>query len=261
MGGITLKKIRKISLFLMFLLLPVTFNYFSPYLIIDGIVNRIASGAFFIWASMFITSLVFGRAFCAYICPYGGLQMAIDAVLQKPLREVKWLRKLKIVLGLVWITSIVGSITLFKGFGEVNFFYLTETFVSVDNVIKLIGYYVIITGLLILPLILGKRGSCHYLCPMSILNIAGAKIKDKMNIHSLRLVSDKSKCTSCKQCNKACTMSLDVMKMVEKEKMENAECILCGECQDACRFGAVKRTYGRKQSYESTNNITKEQVL
>lgn len=243
-----MKRVRKASLFLMFLLLPVTFNYFSPYLIIDGIVHRIAAGAFFIWIFMFITSLVFGRAFCSYICPYGGLQMVADAALQKPLRQVKWLRKVKLVIGIVWVVAIVGLLIVFKGFEKVDFLYLTETIVSVDSVIKLIGYYVIVTALLILPFILGKRGSCHYLCPMSILNIVGTKIKNKINIPSLRLISDKSKCTACKQCNKACPMSLDVMKMVKNEKMDNTECILCGECGNMCKFEAVKRVYARKRT-------------
>lgn len=241
-----MKRVRGVYLFLMFLLLPVTINYFSPYLIIDGIINRIAAGAFFIWTSMFITSLIFGRAFCAYVCPYGGLQMVADKVLQKPLREVKWLRKVKLLLGLIWVGAIVGLFIALNGFKKVDFLYLTETFVSVDSVIKLIGYYVIVTGLLILPFFLGKRASCHYLCPMSILNIAGTKIKNKIYIPSLRLIGDKSKCTECKQCNKTCPMSLDVMNMVKNEKIENPECILCGECGNTCRFSALKRVYGRK---------------
>jgi ferredoxin-type protein NapH len=261
MRGIIMRRIRRISLFLMFLLLPVTLNYFSPYLIIDGIVHRTADGAFFIWTAMFVTSLVFGRAFCSYICPYGGLQMITDAVIQKPLREVNWLRKVKLVLGLVWASSIIGLLIGFKGFEKVDFFYLTETFVSVDNAMKLIGYYVIVAGLLILPLTLGKRGSCHYFCPMSILNITGTKIKNKINIPSLRLISDKSKCTVCKQCNKACPMSLDVASMVNNEKMENTECILCRECSNACRAGAVKRFYGKKGTCGSSYYTVKDKSV
>jgi ferredoxin-type protein NapH len=252
---------RKVSLFLMLLLLPVTFNYFSPYLIIDGIVHKIAAGAFFIWAFMFITSLLFGRAFCSYICPYGGLQMAADAVIQKPLKEVNWLRKFKLVISATWLAAIIGLLITFSGFEKIDFFYLTETFVSVDSVMKLIGYYVIVTGLLILPFILGKRGSCHYLCPMSILNITGTKIKNKLNIPSLRLIGNKSKCTSCKQCNKACPMSLNVMDMVKNEKMDNTECILCGECGNTCKFGAVKRVYSKKEISLSSKDATSGETL
>lgn len=237
----------------MFLLLPVTLNYFSPYVIIDGIVHRIAAGAFFVWGFMFLTSLLFGRAFCSYVCPYGGLQMVADSAIGKPLIEVSWLRKIRYGLGVLWAAAIIILLIVFKGFSKIDFLYLTENFVSVDNAVKLIGYYVIVLGLLILPLALGKRASCHYFCPMSILNIAGTKIKNKINMPSLRLVSEKSKCTSCRRCSKACPMSLNVADMVSKENMENTECILCGECSKACSFGAVKRIYGRKETCVKAN--------
>jgi polyferredoxin len=241
----------------MFLLLPVTLNYFSPYLIIDGLFNKVAGGAFFIWTIMFITSLFFGRAFCAYVCPYGGLQMVSDLVLQKPLKEISWLRRLRYVLGFIWIgtvlTALIMNITKLK----INLFYLTEAFVSVDNIAKLIFYYVLIFLLSLMPIFLGKRASCHYLCPMSILNVVGTKIKDKINIPSLRLKADRSKCVNCKMCNKACPMSLGVNEMVKKDNMENSNCILCGECCKVCRVGSIKRIYGQKNLI-NINNITKD---
>ena len=40
-------------------------------------------------------------------------------------------------------------------------------------------------------------------------------------------------------------MSLDVKSMVEKEKMANSECILCGECIDVCPKKAI--TYSFKK--------------
>jgi hypothetical protein len=61
--------------------------------------------------------------------------MLADAVLQKPLRGVKWLRKVKLVLGLGWLVAILALLIAFKGFQSADFFYLTETIVSVDNVI------------------------------------------------------------------------------------------------------------------------------
>jgi ferredoxin-type protein NapH len=38
-------------------------------------------------------------------------------------------------------------------------------------------------------------------------------------------------------------MSLPVETMVEKGKMENAECILCGSCVDACEFDVLKYSF------------------
>jgi ferredoxin-type protein NapH len=248
---------RKMLLFMMFLLLPVTLNYFSPYIIIDGLANGILSGAFFIWMLMLVTSLFFGRAFCSYVCPYGGLQMVADKVLQRPLKEVKWLRKVRYVLGAIWLGAIIFVLVRNMNGLKLDFFYLTESFISVDNILKLIGYYVIVFLLLILPFFLGKRASCQYLCPMAILNIIGTKIKNTVNMPSLRLQPTRNNCTNCKQCNKACPMSLNVNKMVNEEKMENIECILCGECCNACKFSAIKRVYGRKTTLNQVkdNNI------
>jgi polyferredoxin len=238
----------------MFLLLPVTLNYFSPYLIIDGLINKIAAGAFFVWLVMFITSLFLGRAFCAYVCPYGGLQMTTDLVLQKPLKQIPWLRKVRYVLGFIWLGTILIAFISNIGLIKIKFFYLTESFVSVDNIQKLVFYYVIVIALSLMPIFLGKRATCHYLCPMSILNVIGTKIKNAINISSLRLQLDSSKCVGCKQCTKACPMSISVHEMVKNKNMENDDCILCGECCKACKTAAIKRAYGKKPSHTMTKN-------
>jgi polyferredoxin len=232
----------------MLLLLPVTLNYFSPYLIIDGLINKVAAGAFFVWLAMFITSLFFGRAFCAYVCPYGGLQMTTDLVLQKPLRQIPWLRRVRYTLGFIWLGAILIAFISSIGSIKIDFFYLAESFVSVDNFQKLIFYYVIVVLLSLMPVFMGKRATCHYLCPMSILNVMGTKIKNAINLPSLRLQTDGSKCVGCKQCTKACPMSLKVHEMVKKENMHNNDCILCGECCKACKAAAIKRVYRKKPS-------------
>jgi polyferredoxin len=234
-------KKRRLLLFIMFLLLPVSLNYFSPYIIIDGLANKVLAGAFFVWMSMFISSLFVGRAFCSYICPYGGLQMSVDRVLCKPLKQVRWMRVMRYVLGILWITPIIILTVLNIGKVQVNFLYLTESFVSVDNIVKLIGYYVIVFALLMLPLFLGKRASCHYLCPMSILNVTGTKVRNLLNIPSLRLTAVSEKCIGCKQCNKACPMSLNVSEMVKLNDLDRLDCILCGECCNACKSSVLKR--------------------
>ena len=227
----------------MFLLLPALLNYFSPYLIIDGAAHGIMAGAFFIWAFMFVLSLVAGRTFCSYICPYGGLQMIIDKVINKPLKDIKWLRWFKLVLGVLWVGALGYVLLLQGGFTSIDFFYLTEKFVSVDAWEHIVLYYLIIIGLAILPFIFGRRASCHYLCPMSILNIVGTKIKNRLPYPSLRLVANSSNCTGCQQCNKTCPMSLDVANMVKENDMNKMECILCGECTKTCKFGAVERKF------------------
>lgn len=246
-----MKNFRRGCLLFSFLLLPVTLNYISPYVIIDGIVKGVAAGAFFIWSLMFLTSLVFGRAFCSYICPYGGEQMILHRIIDKPLKKVEWMKKIRLILGVIWVATIITLLVVNKGPFKVDFLYLTEQFVSVDNWMKLIGYYVIIAGILFMPLFMGKRATCHYLCPMSILNIAGTKIKNKLNLPSLRLSAKARQCKSCVSCTKACPMSLDVMGMVKSGKMDSTECILCGECVSACRHDVINREFGKCKTNET----------
>ena len=40
-------------------------------------------------------------------------------------------------------------------------------------------------------------------------------------------------------------MSLEVQEMVEKQRMENAECILCGQCVDGCPQEAIRYGFRR----------------
>lgn len=240
-----MKNKRRFMLFFMFLLLPITLNYFSPYIVIDGLINKVISGAFLIWTIMFVTSLFVGRAFCSYICPYGGLQMVMDRAIEKPLKEVKFLRGFKYSLGVIWLCIILFFLMISLGDLKLNPLYLTENIISVDETIKVIGYYVIVVGIGLFPMIFGKRGSCHYICPMSIINIIGTKLSDRLNLPALRLTSNSSKCEGCNKCTRACPMSLKVMDAVKSGNINKTECILCGECTKACRNNAIIRVYGR----------------
>ncbi len=41
-------------------------------------------------------------------------------------------------------------------------------------------------------------------------------------------------------------MSLPVENMVNENKMEDVECILCGTCIDGCKFDAIKYAFNNK---------------
>jgi heterodisulfide reductase subunit A-like polyferredoxin len=73
--------------------------------------------------------------------------------------------------------------------------------------------------------------------------VLGTKVRNYFKWPSLRLTSDKVKCTSCKTCTSNCPMSLDVNGMVQRTSMQNAECILCGTCIDGCPKGAIRYAF------------------
>lgn len=77
------QQIRKLLLIISLLLFPITLYYFSPVLIINAGLNGIINGSFIVFAFLFLLSIPFGRLFCSYLCPAGGLQECVFAVNEK----------------------------------------------------------------------------------------------------------------------------------------------------------------------------------
>jgi len=237
------QQIRKLILYTSFFLLPITLMYFSPVVLVFAGFEGILSQGHVIYAVMFVTSLFLGRAWCSHVCPFGGLQMTFDKVIQKNLVNIKYLRNLKYLIGILWLIIIFYSIFTINISG-IDYTYSTNgTGVSVNSLSSLIPYYVVLSIMTLIVLLFGKRAICVYLCPMSILNIIGTKIKNMLKIPSLRLISNPKKCNGCNLCNKVCETSLNVTEMVKQNKMDSIECIMCGECVSVCKNGAIERKF------------------
>lgn len=227
------QRIRKTILLISFLLFPIILYYFSPYLIVMGATEGIATGSFIVFALMFLVSLFLGRGFCGFICPAGGLQECCSIAIDRKVKggRLNWI---KYLIWIPWISLITAMFILAGGIRKFDFLYETYHGISVITVQAYIIYYGVIGIIALLSLTVGRRAFCHYGCWMAPFMIIGTKIKNKFKYPSLKLEQDKSKCVNCKLCDKKCPMSLDVSLMVQKEDMNNSECILCGECVDVC---------------------------
>ena len=237
------QKIRKFLLLISFLLFPVTLYYFSPVLIIAGGFSGIATGSLLLFTAQFIASLFFGRAFCGWICPSGGLQeCCCSQVVDKRVanKKVDWV---KYIIWAPWVLTIILAFIMAGGIKSVNFFYMTDHGISVSGIMELIIYLFFITLITVLALILGRRGMCHSICWMAPFMIIGTKIKDRLGYSSLHLEANPEKCVKCGLCSKSCPMSLEVAKMMQTGHLQNSECILCGRCADSCSKKAIKLTF------------------
>jgi ferredoxin-type protein NapH len=58
---------------------PVTINYFSPYVIIDGASQGIVNGSFISFTLMFLSALFVGMLWCGWACPAGEPGATISA--------------------------------------------------------------------------------------------------------------------------------------------------------------------------------------
>lgn len=240
------QQLRKAIIIFCFLLFPITIFYFSPYLIVVGAFTGVVAGSAISFTLMFVASLFFGKAFCAYLCPAGGLQECLILAVGKKAKGgwrnyIKWA---------IWIPWIVGIVILFiraGGITRVDPFFETTNGLSLNgNKLYTYGIYFGILLLFTIPaLTAGRRAFCHYICWMKPFMILGDRLGRVLHLPTLRLKADAEKCISCGLCDKKCPMSLEVKDMVKRENMVSVECILCGECIDICPKKCIN--YSRKR--------------
>ena len=235
------QKIRNMLIIVMFVLFPVIYYYFSPYLIIMGASEGIVTGSVLVFAALFFSSLFLGRVFCGWICPAGATQELCMKIRNEPFKNGKrnWI---KYAIWVPWV-SIIVLMFVQAGVVAIDPLYQTYYGISITGMESLI-LFIIIAGLIAtIALIMGKRASCHTICWMAPFMIFGRKIRNTLNLPSLQLLSNNEKCINCHVCDKKCPMSLEVNQMVQSKNLENSECILCGSCVDNCPQGAIKFSF------------------
>jgi len=229
----TRQRVRLAILIISLLLFPITMNYLSPYVILYGASQGIINGSFFVFGLLFISSLFFGRMWCSWICPAGGLGEVCRLANDKPIRH-KWLDVVKWAIWIVWLGMIAFFAISAGGYKSVNFFLMTESGISVDAPGRYIIYLMVVGIFMALALTLGRRAGCHTICWMAPFMILGRKLRNLFAWPSFRLKAESDLCINCKKCTNNCPMSLDVNGMVNTGSMENSECILCAQCADGC---------------------------
>ena len=215
------------------LLFPITMWYFSPEIIIMGAAQSIINGSFITFFIMLFGSIFFGRFFCGYLCPAGGLQECTLLVNEKPLKN-GWKNNIKYGIWFILIAAIMVCFIFSKTNVTINPFYMTDHGISISGISDYIVYYFVLLMFFVPAVLFGKRAACHYFCWMAPFMIIGTKVGKLLHIPQLHIKAEKDNCIFCGQCSRKCPMSLDVQKIVSNGECSNAECILCGECVDIC---------------------------
>ncbi|HOD43474.1 MAG TPA: 4Fe-4S binding protein [Anaerolineaceae bacterium] len=246
----TRQRVRRALLIVAFLAFPITMNYFSPYVIIDGASQGVVNGSLVVFGLMFLSSLVLGRLWCGWACPAGALGEICQPVNDRPvhLKKLDWI---KWAIWIPWIGIIVAMVIRAGGYQRVDLLLDTVNGISVAGdadrpiVFAYIIYYMVIALFAGLAMLVGRRAGCHSLCWMAPFMILGRKIRNLTAWHSLRLKASPDRCADCKTCTYNCPMSLDVNGMVKLGAMEHTECILCGTCVDNCPNHAIEFSFSK----------------
>lgn len=245
------QRIRRLVIFSALLLFPVTLNYFSPYVSIDGAMNGLVAGSVLVFGMMFLSGLFFQRVWCSWICPMAGLSEICQTINNRPVPS----RKLAIVrytVFAVWFAILVTGFVLAGGIRGVDPLHLTERVISVDEPLKYITYYLVVLIFAGLSLVIGRRAACHTICWMSPFLVGGALLGRWLHLPQLHIAAKPAACIDCKTCDRKCPMSIPVSIQLKAGAVQSLDCIQCGECIDSCPKKVLRLSLqplpGRKHS-------------
>jgi polyferredoxin len=200
--------------------------------------NSIINASFIVFVLILLLSLFFGRAYCSWFCPGCGVQEILSLIIKRKSKNSKALY-IKYFIFAIWIGVIITGYVL-NGIKKIDLSYGMSDITIERKIILTLGAIVLIVPL---TAIFGKFASCKYICWQVPFMIIGSKIRDYFQFNGLRLKSEKTKCNSCKVCTAKCPMNLDVMENVRIGHMQETECILCGNCVDHCKQGAIEFSF------------------
>lgn len=194
-------------------------------LTVGTFIQKIHNSSFILMIIIFITAILFGPAFCGWVCPLGAIQEwlgKIGKILLKnkynhiiPSKFDAILRYLRyIVLFLViYMTAVSGTLI----FAEVDPFHALFNFWTGEaGVISLL-----VLGITLLLSLAIERPWCKYACPY------GALLGLSNFIRIFKIRRNPTTCIHCKVCSNICPMNIEVS---EKNKILNHQCISCLEC-------------------------------
>lgn len=184
-------------------------------------------------------ALLFGRVFCAYICPASLLFFAISRV-RRLLTKWLWFPEFGLHRSYAW-GMLVGGLCVAVWFGHGVWSLLLPYFAIGQTIFHGIamGTLSVTLGSLIVfslaDLALGKQFTCRYLCPTGrLLGAIGSK-----SVMAIR--------RDAPQCSSQCTACVDVCPLKVNPKLdETVDCSMCGECLIACPTQCL--SIGRRQA-------------
>jgi len=211
---------------------------------------------FYVMGFLMLFGIVLGRLVCGFLCPFGLVQ---DLIHKIPVRKWKVpekldkpARRLKYVVLLVLVFLLPASLVTETGIVEPYFCkYLCPAGTLGGGIAQMIanpalrelagllfGWKVLVLVLILAASVLIHRPFCRYLCPLG----AFYAVLNRFSFYQMSL--DKSKCTGCKKCERACPMAVEVTKDIN-----SPECIRCGICKSVCPVQAVSSGFGKGICY------------
>lgn len=226
--------IRKLILLASFATFPITIIYLAPAPPIMSIKAGVINLSVITISAIFVSGLIFRRAFCGWLCPGGGCQLVGQALNDKQITEYKtnWPR---IVLVGIWVIVMIASVVFSKTQPQLEPMHPGAGRFATSNVRYFLPYIPVVISIYIFVLIFGRRGFCSRGCWIYPLIAASSKIGQIVHLPSLYVkLKQPENCKDCRLCTKLCPMSITVDELVKQKRLLPNNCIQCGLCIDKC---------------------------
>lgn len=189
----------------------------------------------------FATTLVVGKAWCSYVCFFGGIEEGFAGFPKRArirgwlLGHARWLRLLpwSILLFIVVLSAALFEpvyctwLCPFKTVTEYPAVHSVTTAIQMGIFIALFAGLVVV-----LPYLTKKRTQCAFFCPFG----AFQSLFNRIHLFDIRF--DREKCVDCTLCQTACpTMAVTAESIREGKTLSN--CMKCGACVDSCKKDAA----------------------
>lgn len=207
------------------------------------------SVSFYVLGFVLALGVIFGRAICGFICPFGLIQELLHKIPSPKKRIYKPLTYIKYVMLAVFVLIMPALVTDDFGLGAPAFCEFICPAGTLEGGIPLLlthpelraqlgGLFTLKAVILILTLIgciICCRFFCKVMCPLGA--IYG--LLNKISLYRVHV--DRFSCVSCGRCASVCQMDIDPV-----ADPDSAECIRCGKCAASCPVQAIKIGFKEK---------------
>ena len=226
---------------------------------------------------LLVLTLVFGRIYCSVICPLGIFQDLVARLRRKKnkysySKAISWLRYTMLGIMVVALVAGIGSVVQllapYSAYGRIATmifqpiwkfgnnllasvaeridsyaFYRTEVLVPAMGVVLIVA---VATALLV-GILAWRNGRtyCNTICPV------GTVLSFFARFSCFKIRFDEDKCRNCSLCSKNCKAACIDFKT---HTVDYSRCVVCGNCIDKCKFGALSYVGGYKSTKASVNN-------
>ncbi|MBN2364090.1 4Fe-4S binding protein [candidate division WOR-3 bacterium] len=201
----------------------------------------------FVLGFMLSISLIFGKLFCGWLCPFGLIQTLLNRIKTTKIKIPHFATHLKyliFVVAIVFLPAVTGEPWFCKlcPVGSLEAGIPLISFGAASSALRDLAQSMFSLKLSILLLTLvfsiyAKRPFCRLACPV------GAVFSFFGRFSLVRVRLSKDACTSCGLCEKVCHIELPIEKAVV-----SGNCFLCGECVKVCKKNALN--FGLNENFE-----------